>query len=497
MSLLMDALKKAENSKRAGQSGNAAPVPAGPPTIWPKLDMDPRPVVDLDAELGLGAEAKPAPATPVTADMPPAAAARAAPTQRNIELAIEPHPEPAATVDTAAPEAPASTRQATHPQPAPRPSPQLEAANQQAARSVFSAKRGAAVEPSRRPFFAVVTVLLLGGVAAAAYFWMELQSPPAPSMAIRPPSPPATVPSAPAAKPSAAAPATPAVATRPPTPAAPPATPPATTAAPTPPVMAAPERARAAATAPAGGTTPAPAPVAPQEPAVRAPRPVAGAAANAATAQGGAPVATPSNLRISRDRRAPSIDPAVAAGYDALAAGNLDEAREHYSRALAADPASRDALLGLATIALRTGRTENAEALFQKVLESHPRDSYAQAQLATLKSDPANSESRVKNLLSRESDPAGAAALQFTLGSQLAAQGRWAEAQQAFFNAFAADPENPDYCYNLAVSLDQIHQSRPAREHYLRAIDLAARRKAAFDPARARARAEQLAAATR
>ena len=54
MSLLMDALKKAENAKRAGQTGNTAPAPAGPPTIWPKLDMDPRPVVDLDADNSAG-----------------------------------------------------------------------------------------------------------------------------------------------------------------------------------------------------------------------------------------------------------------------------------------------------------------------------------------------------------------------------------------------------------------------------------------------------------
>jgi len=33
--------------------------------------------------------------------------------------------------------------------------------------------------------------------------------------------------------------------------------------------------------------------------------------------------------------------------------------------------------------------------------------------------------------------------LNFTLGNQYAAQGRWAEAQQAYFRAYSGDPEHP------------------------------------------------------
>ena len=82
--------------------------------------------------------------------------------------------------------------------------------------------------------------------------------------------------------------------------------------------------------------------------------------------------------------------------------------------------------------------------------------------------------------------------LYFTLGNQYAAQARWAEAQEAYFRAFTAEPDNPDYNYNLAVSLDQLRQRKPALEYYRKAIALGASRPAAFDLARARARAGEL-----
>jgi Flp pilus assembly protein TadD len=82
--------------------------------------------------------------------------------------------------------------------------------------------------------------------------------------------------------------------------------------------------------------------------------------------------------------------------------------------------------------------------------------------------------------------------LHFTLGNQLAQQGRWAEAQQEFFKAYAAEPDNPDFAYNLAVSLDHLRQPKVAREYYQRAVTLAGTRGASFDPASARARIAQL-----
>jgi Flp pilus assembly protein TadD len=90
-------------------------------------------------------------------------------------------------------------------------------------------------------------------------------------------------------------------------------------------------------------------------------------------------------------------------------------------------------------------------------------------------------------------DNPGAHVLNFTLGNQLAQQGRWAEAQQEYFRAFAAEPNNPDFAYNLAVSLDHLRQPKLALEYYRRALSLAKARGASFDAGTAEARAAQLA----
>jgi len=170
----------------------------------------------------------------------------------------------------------------------------------------------------------------------------------------------------------------------------------------------------------------------------------------------------------------------------------LTSARSDYEQALRDDGSNRDALLGLAAIDVRTGRHEAAEATYLRLLQLDPNDAHAQAGLIALRSarlDPLATESRVKSLLA--ADP-GANVLHFTLGNQLAQQGRWGEAQQEYFKAFAAHPDNPDFAYNMAVSLDHLRQPKLALEYYQRAIALAGKRAASFDVMAARARAAQL-----
>jgi tetratricopeptide (TPR) repeat protein len=82
--------------------------------------------------------------------------------------------------------------------------------------------------------------------------------------------------------------------------------------------------------------------------------------------------------------------------------------------------------------------------------------------------------------------------LQFALGNQYAAQGRWAEAQQAYFQAYASDPEHPDFAYNLAISLDRMHQTKLALEYYRRALALAETHPVSFDKVQVSNRVSQL-----
>jgi tetratricopeptide (TPR) repeat protein len=181
----------------------------------------------------------------------------------------------------------------------------------------------------------------------------------------------------------------------------------------------------------------------------------------------------------------------VELGYAAFERGDLDTARDNYQSALVKDPLNRDALLGLAAIDVRTQQYASAEARYLKLLERDPRDAYAHAGLIGLRGrgDPVATESRIKNLLAQQPE---SNVLQFTLGNQYAAGGRWPEAQQAYFKAYAADPANADYAFNLAVSLDHLRQPRLAAEYYRKAIALSGTRPGAFDPAQAEARLRQL-----
>jgi Flp pilus assembly protein TadD len=249
--------------------------------------------------------------------------------------------------------------------------------------------------------------------------------------------------------------------------------------------------------APAPVTAPAAAAKPPARVASRSPTPAVPRAPPRARI---APPAQPAREELARlptpqpgaSRADPQVHPQVESGYAAFLAGDTAGARSAYQQALAENPANRDALLGTAALDVRAGRFESAEATYLRLLQADPRDSYAQAALIALRGgrlDPLVAESRVKSLLA--ADP-GAHVLNFALGNQLAQQGRWAEAQQEYFKAAAAEPGNADFAYNLAVSLDHLRQPRLAREHYLRAIALAEKRGASFDLEAARTRAAQL-----
>ena len=174
------------------------------------------------------------------------------------------------------------------------------------------------------------------------------------------------------------------------------------------------------------------------------------------------------------------VDPTLMQAYEALQQGDLAQARKLYEQVLLADPRSIDALLGLGAIAWKEGRIEEASQRYQRVLELDPRNSHAQAGLIAIigGADPQASESRLRQLIAREPS----AFLYFTLGNLYADQGQWPGAEQAYFQAYQLQPDNPDYAFNLAVGLEHIGQIRPALDYYRKALDLSFRKgRANFD----------------
>jgi Flp pilus assembly protein TadD len=200
--------------------------------------------------------------------------------------------------------------------------------------------------------------------------------------------------------------------------------------------------------------------------------------------------ANTSTLNIQHQPEADAIDPILAAAYQAYQSGDYEAAGKRYHDALGKDQKNRDALLGSAAVAQQQGQDENAVRYYRRVLALDPRDPVAQAALASFGSgDPALKESHLKQLISQQPD---SATLNFALGNQYADQSRWAEAQQAYFNALAIEPTNALFSFDVAISLDHIGQRNAAAQYYRQALQFDTSGNSGFSRDQAQQRLNQL-----
>jgi len=148
-------------------------------------------------------------------------------------------------------------------------------------------------------------------------------------------------------------------------------------------------------------------------------------------------------------------------------------------------------MLGMAAIDVKRGDMDSAVKWYGKVLSADPRNPYARAGLIAMghTGAPQQSESAVKVMLRHEPDNAF---LYFILGNIYAGQRNWAQAQQAFFDAYRNDASSADYAMNLAISLDHMGQRQTALDYYNVALKLASKGNASFDPNAALARIRAL-----
>lgn len=199
---------------------------------------------------------------------------------------------------------------------------------------------------------------------------------------------------------------------------------------------------------------------------------------------------TPSQpvIQITHHAAQPRINPLLARAYAAYQRGEFEQSRHAYQQILQSDPEDRGALLGLAALALRSKETGRARYLYLRLLERDPSDPLARVGLMAVMptGDPVRLESELKLLLDVHPN---LAPLSFSLGNLYAAGKRWGEAQQAYFNALQAagkaapqmEMVSPDYPYNLAVSLEHLNQSELAVKYYKEALKLAVDHPAGFN----------------
>ncbi|RLA06208.1 MAG: hypothetical protein DRQ59_15290, partial [Gammaproteobacteria bacterium] len=177
----------------------------------------------------------------------------------------------------------------------------------------------------------------------------------------------------------------------------------------------------------------------------------------------------PGILQITSKSSITEKDSLLQEAYAAYQRGNDDLAMLKYNQVLDIDPGSRNALLARAAISIQNSNIEAAIQDYQTLLVANPKDSLAMSSMTAVANySPEQSESLLKLLIRDEPD---SPYLNFALGNVYVAQNRWSEAQGQYFTAFENNPGDPNYAYNLAVSLEHINQPRVAISYYQRALD--------------------------
>ena len=199
---------------------------------------------------------------------------------------------------------------------------------------------------------------------------------------------------------------------------------------------------------------------------------------------------TSSSLQVSVKNEQDSKDRILNSAYQSYMAGDLTSAKSAYSEVLQLDQTNRDALLGRAAIHIQDNEYQLAIDKYQQILEQNPKDSMAMTSLiAVANIDPQAGEAQLKNLIYEQPD---AAYLHFALGNLYGSQNRWTEAQKAYFDAYQYHPQEPNYAYNLAVSLEHIGKPAVAINYYQKALDNRSKGLATFNSELVVARIEVL-----
>jgi len=175
------------------------------------------------------------------------------------------------------------------------------------------------------------------------------------------------------------------------------------------------------------------------------------------------------NLNIKSSSQFQQADIWLREAYEAYRAGNDQLAMQRYNQVLTVDPGNRNALLARAAISIQNGAIDAAIRDYQALLLMNPKDSMAMSSLLAIASfSPQETESQLKLMIQEEPE---SPYLNFALANAYGAQNRWHEAQGHYFKALQNNPGDPNYAYNLAVSLEHISQPRSAATYYQRALD--------------------------
>lgn len=191
-------------------------------------------------------------------------------------------------------------------------------------------------------------------------------------------------------------------------------------------------------------------------------------------------------LHIERHAQVTATPPHIATAWQAYQLGDYANAEALYRQMLQSGRYNQDAVLGLAALALHSGKPQEAAIWYRQRLEENPQDH--EARLGIMSVDPQRLPDTTVIGLQQAADAANSAEL---LGRYFAENERWHEAQEHFFNALSKRPDKADLTYNLAVCLEHLGETALAAGYYRKALSLDDKQ---FDRSQAVARLAKLGA---
>jgi tetratricopeptide (TPR) repeat protein len=165
-----------------------------------------------------------------------------------------------------------------------------------------------------------------------------------------------------------------------------------------------------------------------------------------------------------------SSDRAVFIAADrAFQEGQYSTSVELYDRLLRKTPSNKTALYGKALALHKSGRTDEALAVYERLSLLDPTNVNATANYMSLlrQKDPQRALTRLQNL---EQQYPNRPALQGQIGLIYADMNNTPDAVRAFSRAAALDPHSPVYPFNLGVLYDRLGNDQKAAQHYNTAL---------------------------
>jgi tetratricopeptide (TPR) repeat protein len=166
------------------------------------------------------------------------------------------------------------------------------------------------------------------------------------------------------------------------------------------------------------------------------------------------------------------VEPHLSAGLLLEKQNKFSDAEQEYRKALAIDPASSEATIGLANIYMRGRRFPDAEAELRKIVAAHPEQAGAHVQLGRVLAAQAKNDEAIAELQEALKRTPADTALQRDLADLYSSAGKNEQAEAAYRTLVRAHPDDAELHHSLGVSLLKQKKFADAQKEFLQTVKL-------------------------